>query len=94
MQKQPTQMFCKKKCFQNFRKFHGKTTVMESLFNKSAKACDFIKEKLQHRYFLVKFAKFFKTSILMNPSSVNGKLHFCAVLHTNSTTNTLKCEVS
>ena len=94
MQKQPTQMFCRKKCFQKFRKFHWKTTVMESLFNKGAKAYNFIKERLQHRYFPVKFAKFLKTSILMNPSSVNGKLHFCAVLHTTSTTNTLRYQVS
>ena len=38
------------------------TPVLESLFNKVAglQACNFIKKRLQHRYFPVKIAKFFK----------------------------------
>ena len=30
------EVFCKKMCFERFRKFHRKTPVMESLFNKVA----------------------------------------------------------
>ena len=33
-QKQPPQVLCKKRCSYKFHKFHGKTPVLESLFNK------------------------------------------------------------
>ena len=33
--------------------------MLESLLNKVAGHCNFIKERLQHRYFPVKFAKLF-----------------------------------
>ena len=33
-QKQPLEMFCKKRCSQKFRKFHRKTPVLETPFNK------------------------------------------------------------
>ena len=48
--------------------FYRKTPVLESLFNKLAelKACNFIKKRLQHRCFPVKFAKFLRTPILKN----------------------------
>ena len=44
-------------------KFHRKTSVLESLFNKAAglKACNSIKKRLQHSCFPVKLAKFLKT---------------------------------
>ena len=50
----------------NFAMFTGKTPVLESLFNKYAglKACNFIKKRLQHRFFPVKFAKFLRTPFL------------------------------
>ena len=37
--------------------------ALESLFNKVAvlKVCNFIEKRLQHRCFLVKFAKYFRT---------------------------------
>ena len=41
-------------------KFHGKTPVLESLFNKVASL------RLQHRCLPVKFVKFLRTSILKN----------------------------
>ena len=65
-QKQPLEAFCKKRCFKNFRKFHRKTPVLESLFNNVAglQACNFIKKRLQHCCFLMKFAKFLRTPIL------------------------------
>ena len=67
-QKQPLGVFYKKSCFVRFGKFHRKTTVIESLFNKVAdlQACNFTKKRLQHRCFPVKFVKFFRTTILKN----------------------------
>ena len=53
-----------------FCKFHRKTPVLESLFNKVSgrQACIFIKKRLQHRYFPVKFAKVLTTPLLKNIS--------------------------
>ena len=49
-------------------KFHRKAIVLGSLFNRveGLKFCIFIKKRLQHRCFPVKFAKFLKTSFLKN----------------------------
>ena len=46
-----------------FCKFHRKTSVLESLFNKATglKACNPIKKRLQHKCFPIKFAKFLRT---------------------------------
>ena len=45
-----------------------KTPVLESLLNKAAgvQACNFIKKRLQHGCFPVKFAKFLRAPILKN----------------------------
>ena len=45
-----------------------KAPVLESLSNKVAglQACNFVKKRLQHWCFPVKFAKFLRTSILRN----------------------------
>ena len=55
-----------KRCSQKFGKFYRKTPVLESLFDKVAalKTRNVIKKRLQHRCFPVKFAKFFRKSIL------------------------------
>ena len=44
--------------------------MLESLFNEVAgmKTCNFIKKRLQHMCFHVKFAKFLRTSLLQNTS--------------------------
>ena len=44
--------------------FHRKAPVLESFLNKvaSLKACNFIKKRLQHKRFSVKFAKCLRTS--------------------------------
>ena len=44
------------------------TPVLESLLNKAAdlQVCNFIKKKLQHRYFPVIIAKFLRIPILKN----------------------------
>ena len=54
-QKQPPQVFCKKRCPQKFRKIHRKTPVPE-------------KQRLWHRCFPVNFAKFPRTPLLQNTS--------------------------
>ena len=66
--KQPPVVFCKKRCSKKFRKFHRKTPMLESLFNKVAglKAWNFIKMRFQHRCFPVKFPKTLRTLILKN----------------------------
>ena len=53
-----------------FRKFHRKTPVLESLFTNvtGLQRCNFIKKRLQHRCFPVKFAKFLRTSFWQNAS--------------------------
>ena len=66
IQKQAMEVFCEKKCSKNFCKFHRKTPVLQSLFNKDLKACNFIKEKLKHRCFPVKFVKFLETFVVKN----------------------------
>ena len=51
IQKQPPQVFCKKRCSEKFRKFHRKVR-------------DFIKKRLPHRYFPVTSSKCLRTPIL------------------------------
>ena len=65
IQKQPFADVLQNKCSWKFRKFHRKTPVLKSLFNKVAalKACNFIKKRLQHKCFPVNIAKFFKNSL-------------------------------
>ena len=57
VQKQPLEVFCKKRCSEKFCKFHRKTSVLESLFNR-------VKFVLN----TMKFAKFLRTPILKNIS--------------------------
>ena len=71
IQKQPSEVFCKKGVLKIFTNFIGKHLCwLESLFNKvtGLKACYFIKTRLQHLCFPVKFAKFLRTPILKNIS--------------------------
>ena len=53
----------KSRCSKKFRKFHQKTAALEFLFNKAEgpQPCNFIKKRLQHRCFPVKFVKSLKT---------------------------------
>ena len=68
MQKHPLKMFCKKVILGNFVNRTGKRLVLESSFNKvlDSQACNFIKKRLQHIYFTVKFSKFSRALILKN----------------------------
>ena len=49
-QKQPLELFCKKRCSYRFCKFHRKTPLLKSLFNRvpGLQACNFIRERLHH----------------------------------------------
>ena len=64
-EKQPREVFCKKRCSWKFCKFDTKSPVLESLLKKLL-ACNFIKKRLQHTCFPVKFTKFLRTPILKN----------------------------
>ena len=61
IQKQSFKDDFQNQCSLKFRKFHKKTPVLESLVNKvtDRKAYNFIKKRLHHRCFPVKFAKLF-----------------------------------
>ena len=57
-----SQMFFKIDVLKNFANLPGKKPVLESFLNKVAvlKVCSFIKKRLQHRCFSVKFHKFLR----------------------------------
>ena len=57
-----------KTCSEKFRYIHRETPVLEFLFNKvvDVQACNFIKNRLQHRYFPVNIAQFLRTTFLKN----------------------------
>ena len=65
---QPPNMFFKKRYSEKFHKFHRKTSVLKYLFDKVAglNVCNFIKKRLQHKCFPVKFAKCLRITILEN----------------------------
>ena len=60
--------FYKKRCFSIDFRFHSKTPVLESLFNKVAglRPPALLKKRHQHSSFPMNFSKFFRTSILKN----------------------------
>ena len=61
-QKQSFADVLQNRCSQKLHRFHRKKTVLESLLNKFAtlKLCNFIKKRLQHKCFPVKFHKFLR----------------------------------
>ena len=61
-QKHPPEVFCEKDAPKNFANFKGQHLCW-SLFLIKLQVCNFIKERHQHRYFPVEFAKFL-TSLL------------------------------
>ena len=75
MQKQSFTDVFQNRCSLKFHKFHRKTPVLESFFNKVVrlKACSFINKRLQHSCFPVKFVKFLRTSFLQKTS----RRYFC-----------------
>ena len=58
-------MFCKKSVPRNFAKVTGKHLCQSLFFNKvEGAACNFIKKRLRHRCFPVKFVKFLRAPSL------------------------------
>ena len=57
------------RCPKKFHKFHRKALVLEPLFNKVAgfQTYNFIKKRLQHRCFPMKFAKFLRKFFYRTP---------------------------
>ena len=58
----------KKAVLKKFHNVYSKTPVLESFLNKvtGLKSCNFIKKRLQQRYFIVNIAIFLRTPILKN----------------------------
>ena len=59
LQKQPPDVFCKKRCSQKFHKIHRKRSVPESLFCRS-KTSNFIKKETLTQVFSCEFCKISK----------------------------------
>ena len=57
-----------KTCSEKFRYIHRETPVLEFLFNKvvDVQVCNFIKNRLQHRYFPVNIAQILRKTFLKN----------------------------
>ena len=53
-----------------FGKIHRKTPVLESLFNKVAEVCNFLKKRLKRRCFTVTIAKVLRTTFFSRASLV------------------------
>ena len=68
-QKQSFADLLQNRCFLKFRKFYRKARTLETLFNKVAvlQVFKFIKKRLQHRCFPLKFAQFLRTPIYRTP---------------------------
>ena len=65
-QKQPPEVFGKKRCSQKFRKIYQKTPVPESLFE--PQPATLFEKRFCHWCFTVNFAKFLRTPVLQNTS--------------------------
>ena len=67
VQKQPLEVFCKKRVLRNFAKFTGKHLCQRLFFNKIAgRPAILLRKSLWHRCFPVNFAKFLRTLFLKN----------------------------
>ena len=64
-----TWMFFKIGALKNFRKFTGKLTLLECLFNKAAgvRPATLLKKRLQCRYFSVNFTRGLQTLLYRTP---------------------------
>ena len=80
LQKQPSKVFCKKSCSQKFLNLRRKIPVLESHYNsRSLQAYNFIKTRIQHRFFPVNIAKFLRAPISKN--SAGGSFSFLLIRH-------------
>ena len=62
---QPPELFCKKRCSENFHNIHRKTTVLGSLFIK-LQACNFIKKWTPTQIFQCKYCETLKNTYFDN----------------------------
>ena len=71
----------------NFRRIHSKTPALESLWPQ-------IKKRLQHRYFLVNFAKIFRIPFYRTPGRLLLAFHWNSLIKMNlSEVSTIGCLV-
>ena len=64
-QKEPSEIYCKKRCSSKFRKINRKAPMPEFLFKESCRPeANFIKKRLWHRCTPVNFAKFLRINFL------------------------------
>ena len=68
IQKQPPEVFYKKRCSDKFHKIHRKTPASESFFNKVAGLRPEVRPEAWHRCFLANFEKFLRTPLLQYTS--------------------------
>ena len=73
-------MFFKIVFLKNFANFTGKHLCWSLFFNKAAGLQTFIKKRLEHRCFPVKFTKFLIKSNIMLGENGLEKIHFCYYL--------------
>ena len=85
-QKQPPEVFYKKRCSWAFRKIHRKTPVPGTLFKQSwrPRPAILLKKSLWHRCFPVNFVKFPRTTFLQNTSGrlllILRSVSFCILI--------------
>ena len=65
VQKQPLEVFCKRRYSKKYCKLHRKNTCVGSLFD-NIQVWNFVKKILQHWCFPMKYAKMLRTPILKN----------------------------
>ena len=83
VQKQPPEVFCKKKCSEKFAKFTGKYLCQSLVFNKIAglRSATFLKKRLRHRCFCEISKNIFFIEHLWVTVSVSFLEHFAYVLN-------------
>ena len=77
-QKQLSEVFCKESCSQKLRKLYRITPVLESLFNKLQPFSPATKERVQHRCFPLRLAKYLRIK-----NTFKEHLCFCEVITTS-----------
>ena len=85
IQKQPSEVFYKKKVFFKILQNSQETTVPESLFWKSCRpeSCNFIKKEALAQEFACEFCETFKNTFFTEHLWVNASGHSLALQYTN-----------
>ena len=83
-----SQMFFKNRCFQNFRKFHKKSYVLESLFNKVARlerSATLLKSDSSKVVFLCNWRKRLCTWLLLKSRKYSFSVLFVMIIFLSET---------